>query len=46
MGKKAAAGRGLKDEEGHADVGAGAILGLSWCVPYVPGGMLGGVPVH
>lgn len=26
----------LKDEEGHAAVGAGAILGLSWCVPHVP----------
>lgn len=27
---------GLKDEGGHAAVGAGAILGLSWCVPHVP----------
>lgn len=33
---------GLKDEEGHAAVGAGAILGLSWCIPHVPVGMLRG----
>lgn len=33
---------GLKDEEGHAAVGAGAILGLSWCIPHEPVGILRG----